>query len=565
MKKTALKQCIILVFCFFLTSCLAITTEETTNTTSSPSTITTPTTLETTTTMPTTVPTTVPTTAVTTAITTVERVYTSVKLYLREPRLTGFLPQMDFMTCKENDIDYYFFNTIDPTLRDEFINYQLALISYLESNQIIPDYNIKHYILVDYPSRSESARQKAYIDIDTVGSYRQILITLQSYFGDYTNYGMLYGLSNYIANQLGWETDIPTYSIGEIVTFTEVLENQDNLDLTYPCFLSSYVGEALPMIKAIASRLMEYLINQEGIANVVAIMHRENASPMLFLTEANAIMNEWLLSIGSTTHLTAREVAIRFQCGGVTSPIIASTEHATYYLLNDYSEADMDMMGIDYFMSDYAHMIEAFYMTELDMAISDQMYKDPIRNYQALSIVLCSEEATMAAANSIAYYSTASFTIYSASVWPLNHEYLHYLTTPSYGYNWQYEAIAVYGNRDGYFLRKYYQALFEAMIQYNWNGLAEMQEYLGRDPQTDDFPTYCDICITLNNENDVNALNPYILSSIPNYVYITYGEEVMNQIFLHQDTIEAEISLTWQGLIDEWNQWLIDTYGYLAE
>jgi len=467
------------------------------------------------------------------------------------------------MRCEENDVEYLFSDTIAPNLRDEFINYHQILISYLETHQIFLDDQIKNYIMEDYPSRTDKTFSKIFYDIEDSGTYMQILITLQFYFGDFTNYGMLFGLSNYIAEELGWETDVPIYSNNELVEFTELLGNQDYLDLTYPCFLPSYVTDKLPIIKAIASQLLRDLINQNGMAYVFEVLNRENESPTLFLTEITQIKNQWLSSIGSTARLTEREIAIRFQYGGLTSPMIVSAVHAKYYLLNDYSEANMDMMKIDYFKSDYSHLIEALTQIELDMRMSDQIYKDPERTYSPFSVVLCSEEITMNVANSIAYYSTSSHTAFSSSVWPINHEYLHYLTTPDVGYNWQYEAIVDFEDRSSYFMRKFYESFFEDMIFYDWDCLTIMQEYLGRDPQIDDFPTYCDIIITLNDENDVNALNPYVLISVPNYVLITYGQEVLQQIFLHQDTIEQEISLSWQELIDEWNLWLIDTYGYL--
>ncbi|MDD4596220.1 MAG: hypothetical protein PHQ30_05895, partial [Candidatus Izemoplasmatales bacterium] len=75
--------------------------------------------------------------------------------------------------------------------------------------------------------------------------------------------------------------------------------------------------------------------------------------------------------------------------------------------------------------------------------------------------------------------------------------------------------------------------------------------------------TYCDVVIVLNDLYDVNALNPFAMISITNYVKNTYGDATTIQIFLHQGTIENEISLTWEGLINQWHQWLVDTYGML--
>ncbi|MFA5005865.1 MAG: hypothetical protein WC509_00135 [Candidatus Izemoplasmatales bacterium] len=491
-------------------------------------------------------------------------VYSPDIVFVREPRMAGYLPQLNFMTCVEEGVVYFFSDHIATGDRNEFVAYQETLMSFLETSRIPPDRQVGNYIFEDVPSRSDSAGRKAFFILEDAGTYMQVLITLQSSFGDYSNYGWLYGLSNRIAAELGWETDVPDISIHDVVEFTEGSGNQEYLDLTYPCFVSSYVGDALPFVKAVACILVNGLIDDRGISSVADMIRLQDAAPSQFDAEAVGIMNDWLSSIGSATRVTARETPIRFAYGGMTAPILASTEHATYYLLNVYSEASMDMMEIDYFKSDYAHLIEAFSRIEDDMAAADLVYRDPERVYRPLSIVLCDEKATQDAARSIAYYSIPHTTVYSASVWPVNHEYLHYLTTPTVGYNWQYEAIADYGNSSSYFLRLFYQRFFEAMIRYNWDGLEDMRGFLGRDPQADDFPTYCDMSIVVSGDFTVSTQNGLALISVPNYVRITYGEKVMNRIFIHQNTIEAEISLTWAELIEEWQQWLIDTYGYLS-
>ncbi|HAU65905.1 TPA: hypothetical protein DCW61_01015 [Candidatus Uhrbacteria bacterium] len=506
------------------------------------------------------------TTANTTEATTIdsECVFTEVVLLLREPRRSGFLPETDYLTCKEDGVEYHFDEDIAADTRETFIQSHQALISYLQDHQIFLLQSTRHIVLEDYASRSDSSNRKAFYAVEDTGTYMQILIALQSHFGDFTNYGLLYGISNYIAEELGWGIDITDVAEQDIVAFTEVTENQVFLDLSYPCFVSSYVGEALPMIQAVAGQFVRDLIDREGIAYAVDALRRENISPTMFLIEANDLKNDWLASIGSETRLTARELPIRFQYGGTTSPIIVSADHAKYYLMNDYAEVDLDVMGIDYFKSDYAHLIEAFYRIELDMQAADLVYKDPARTYQPLTVVLCNEEVAQSAANSIAYYSIPTTTAYSASVWPVNHEYLHYLSTPAVGYNWQYEAIACYGNIHAYFMRLYNQNFFDMMLAYGWEGLAELREHLGRDPGADDFPIYCEIYIAMTGDNAVTALSANALYSVPHYVRIIYGEEVMNRIFIHQNAIEAETGRSWQELIEDWQQWIIDTYGYLG-
>jgi hypothetical protein len=269
--------------------------------------------------------------------------------------------------------------------------------------------------------------------------------------------------------------------------------------------------------------------------------------------------------IGSASLLTPRETAVAFAYGGNAVPLLIRSDHATYYLKSGFSECRLEVTGFDYFWSDYDDLWGAIRTIELDMEASDLIFKDPQKNYDPFSVVLCSEEDAMRVVNSVAYYSHVNHTAYSASVWPISHEYLHFLTTPAVGYDWQYESIAIYYNLSSYFEKMTTQYLIDELMAGNWEEKGPMLAFLGRNAQIGDYATYCDVFIIVHDYEEVNALNPYAMISISDYVYDTYGDETLRQIFLHQDTIQAEIGRTWPGLIEEWKQWLDDTYGYMEE
>ncbi|MBU1144755.1 MAG: hypothetical protein KJ971_02715 [Firmicutes bacterium] len=490
--------------------------------------------------------------------------YLPTHVSISEPQANERLSQVMSYLYEEDTVKYYFSETIDLTLRDKFINSQKYILNYLQAKGYIENIpSAMFYVLKEYNSRTESENSKAFFDIDDTLTYKQILITLQAYFGDFTNYGMLYGISNIISKELKWETDNPVVSTKNIIDFTEATSNLDYFDLTYPCFLEAYVGEVLPMIKAISIRLMTYLMKNEEVNYVVDVLNLQNESPDLYRLKASEMINNWLESIGSTTNVSARDTSISFTYGGNKTPLIISSDHAKYYLLNNFTEVRMDVTQIDYFHSDYFKLIEVIVNLELDMKASDEIFSDYMRPNDFFSVVLCSEAKVISESNSIAYYSEINQTAYSSSAIPISHEYLHYLTTPINEYNWQYESIAIYYNLDSSFERITSQNTMDARRYYESAETTALLEYLGRDFQNEDFPTFCDVFYVLNELNSVSASNPYAMISIANYVKNTYGDETLRKVFLQQNTIEEEISLSWQELIDEWNQWLIDQYSYL--
>ncbi|MBQ7871241.1 MAG: hypothetical protein IJ357_03785 [Oscillospiraceae bacterium] len=161
-------------------------------------------------------------------------VYTYEKVYfagLTEPMGHSLLLSSGAMETTANGHVYQFEPAISEEERVAFIQTQEALLSYL-LEQGVDAGTVTCRVLSDYTCRSDSENGVAYFGLDALNTWEQALVTLQTLWGDYTNYGYLYALSNRIAGALGWAV-----KAGKAAP--EVFEeNPALLSLVYPCFIS---------------------------------------------------------------------------------------------------------------------------------------------------------------------------------------------------------------------------------------------------------------------------------------------------------------------------------------
>ena len=109
------------------------------------------------------------------------------------------------LTTSTDDGNFYVFSE-DESVANEFVNAQRTLVAYLRSQGAHIDEMT--YYGMDYGySFSKSSKSSAYVSLSDIRSWQQVLVTLQTVWGDYTDYGYLFALSNAIAEELEWKTD----------------------------------------------------------------------------------------------------------------------------------------------------------------------------------------------------------------------------------------------------------------------------------------------------------------------------------------------------------------------
>ena len=96
--------------------------------------------------------------------------------------------------------------TTEESQADSFINAQRTLLHFLQDNGV--ELRNLNYVAINFDDNfSESEKNTAYIALSSTKTWKQVFVTLQTLWGDFTDYGYVYAMSNAIASHLGWETD----------------------------------------------------------------------------------------------------------------------------------------------------------------------------------------------------------------------------------------------------------------------------------------------------------------------------------------------------------------------
>lgn len=182
--------------------------------------------------------------------------YTFEEVYLRimEPYGTGFILSGKAWQTTVGEHTYDFHPSISEEDRCAFITAQEELCAYLQDHSLSSS-GLTFRLFQDYVNRTESDNALAFYGTQTVQSWEQILTTVQTVMGDYTNYGYLYALANHIAGELGWSQD-STPSESAIAT-------PELLNLVYTCFDETYTDA--PSIAACKALSRELLSGMEDI------------------------------------------------------------------------------------------------------------------------------------------------------------------------------------------------------------------------------------------------------------------------------------------------------------
>ena len=106
-----------------------------------------------------------------------------------------------------NGHTYYFDDAIADEQRDEAISLNEKLIQkYLDGCSEWSS-NAGIYFLPEAGDWVSDENHSAYINVDSIGTYKHIISMLKLRYGEYTNYGYLYALADQISHKLKWVSD----------------------------------------------------------------------------------------------------------------------------------------------------------------------------------------------------------------------------------------------------------------------------------------------------------------------------------------------------------------------
>ena len=261
--------------------------------------------------------------------------------YYSRPAVINHIKWFDALKATTEDGTFICL-TEDTTQADNFINTQRTLLHFLKDCGM--DLRNLRYIVSDHEdSFSDSGKDTAYIAFASTKTYRQVLATLHTLWGDYTDYGYVYAMANIIAEQLGWQTD-SKIDIEAAVMNEFFSSNPKAIDLQYPCFSLEFASEeTVNQCKALSVHLFDDIKWVTALEKPIDIQ----------LDEYYELVEAYAREVGISFARQTCDYAYR----GEYLPLCINTTYAHLLVDRNYSDYSSVIYG-DYF-SDY----ESIYLT----------------------------------------------------------------------------------------------------------------------------------------------------------------------------------------------------------
>ena len=476
--------------------------------------------------------------------------YTKRSKYFVEPAAADGWVEKTALTTSTSDGKFFCF-TSDKAAANDFISTQHTLISYLRSFGLALD-NMEYYG-TDYGySFSESSANEAYVALSDMRSWQQVLVTLQTAWGDYVDYGYVYALSNAIAAELGWTTDsIPAYDQDTMDAF--FIGNPDAINLLYPTFSTQFASaETVSNSKALAAQLFAQLDWQQALT----LPAQEQLERYHALADAYAAK----LSVAYT----------RQKCGyayyGENVKLRILTTYAELIIAADYHDISESLYG-DYWSS-YSSIYETANTIndEITAAVASFGLEEKAGVIQIRWLNSEDILAKRFITGSMGTYWPSSHIAYITSIRPYLHEYYHhieYLLNPALGQVWQSQAFCELGSSRSKYVRQSTEHTFSGTQK----GAEAFHAYTGRSytPGRSDFFEAWDILCHLNDAYQLAYMSTAnSLNSFSNYLISLYGEQEVYELLLFPDTIEETTGKSWEQLAAEWEAHIREKYAHVS-
>ncbi len=454
------------------------------------------------------------------------REYTEVKTEFREVTSYKYiLPSCE--STEEGDFTFLFEKTVPAETREEFIKKQILL------NGMILGAPSTFVLTENYCDRADRDSGVAFINVSSVGTWKQVLTTYQLLFGQEYNYGYTYAWANSLAEDLSWECDDP----GE-VSDEELIEcfseDPGRLNLVYPCFIAPYSTEKqIQCAKVLAQRVF-------GLYSFLCDGEKD------FLEFVGKTAEGWGVSF--------EPAYLKFSFGGLTCPLVIRTKYIEERVTDNF-ERDSFYRSIEAMGYDVPEDID--WQRNITELISSRVFADEQIEYERnilcfkdeepVPVVWCSPES---------HYSeyeneyNLNGTIYLEGIGALAHEYAHYIHhsfVPGLRAReaWQTEALATYF---GWEMNRKELIVFSELTQII-PATAE-EYYLERFVVWVDSSGYTPREKLYTTEMMGVKYSGYY--SIASYIVSRYGEETFGQLMLYPENAVALTGRDIDTIVDEW-------------
>ncbi len=429
---------------------------------------------------------------------------------------------------------YYFDRWISEDDRAEFIKAQKKICNLLIDNGIEAK-GLNIYVLSDVADQAMKTANSMYINIASSGKVDQINLTLQLIFGEYTNYGYIYSLSNHIANKLRWKGD-GNFSLDESL-FTD---NTELLNLVYPCFSSDYYSEnEIASCKALAKMILGKM------------------------SDAYKGEDEFLRALDEYTKqkgFGSERTYLAFALGDSESPLKIKTNYLEVYLDKDYQGSCLltEKSILEDPMFNFKNMIEFWEYADSDIAeVRSHFGFDG--DYTVPVFVKDINRSLPQAGDVGGLFVPNGVKILMEDIYTITHEYTHYLDycvdENSADDNWCTEVLACYYGKNMSYIERVVRA---SSGDPNVWSIEQLSDLIGNPyDSTDDEIIFMNI-MNAYEENPKYAVTHLYNGrlSFGNYFVTTYGEEAFIHCMTTPGAAGKTIGCDINQVVDDWIIWL---------
>lgn len=457
--------------------------------------------------------------------------YAEVYQHISEPYGSGFVYQGIVKQFVVNEHTYEFDSAISEEGYSTFVTEQEKLCKRLERNGLSTT-GLTFRILTNYPNRTESENAIAYYDITSMKSWEQVLTTIQVCRGDYTNYGYLYALSNYVAEDLKWICDDSSVKSTNVF-----VEDSAFLNLVYPCFAEKYSD--IDVIRACKALAKELLGETENVW-----------SEEKFLSARD--------SYAQNEKIEFEPTYLVFAYNGESCPLKLSCKYLEVFLDASFVACTQYLEG--YIPKDYIADVNGFIHTfeRLDEKLTtlcEQFGVVPEEKVPVQMMERLPRNPFNIKTGGLYYYRPKNI-IYATTVTCLAHEYVHHLywilcgCSDSAYEQWNNEAVAYY-----YALEDRYEFRVNVINHVDPSYRDRLEAEIGEAfDETSDHIKFMRIEWRKTERDYVDGLkNSFDLCcTFAEYFVRTYGEDMFLQSMMHPSRVEEFTGHSMDEIVDAW-------------
>lgn len=454
----------------------------------------------------------------------------------------GMSREMD-VACYEG-ITYAFEPSISLEEREKCIFATKAILDQIGTGQSI---QINIYTTGSY-AYTYVSEGEVYTHVQDWQGVDYTCAVLYGLFGEYCNYGMIYGYANYLRAEIyGASLDLLSDGWGYD-------GNPDALDLTVPCFRGEFVDETdIASCSRIANTFVnQYILGKGAYGFQILLRNSGNVENVDLFVQ---VLTQFYVDNG-IDHVPTN---ILYRLGGKSYDYIVKCPYAVMYIEEDWFDANKDLCPYTYenFLHENYTDVRAFFTINIrQMEQYQELFALDTYNHDLDIFFTNYSGVKYSFYNGIAHvmgiYNTASFM----------HEYIHALT---FGANIQ-EAWAGEGFARYYSFR--YDYYGNAMSTVDYNSAPEITKYqyihdfkrnIGRDiDMAQDYAQLQHITAYVNGYTNPNDGEGYTAgASFIDYLLCRFGEETVIEIICKTHDFGE---YAYEELVADWNAFLQENY-----